>query len=201
MAPRAEPARYRLARQDLEPGAVDRDREGEDAFRIAAPREGCRQRDIAFVAVRCGRRELLAAGDDDTVLGLLDHVECDFLVLGCGPLLVLRLGAAAELAPAELVPQFAVAALALEICGRARQEPTDADMPARRRVDAGHLVTVFRAVLQIVDARQLGDHVLEGRMRRDVFDPRAVDPDFAAVSEALDVASAGHRAEHLALAA
>jgi hypothetical protein len=68
-------------------------------------------------------------------------------------------------------------------------------------VDAGHLVTVFRAVLQIVDARQLGDHVLEGRMRRDVFDPRAVDPDFAAVSEALDVASAGHRAEHLALAA
>jgi hypothetical protein len=129
--------------------------------------------------VRCGGRELLAAGDDDPVLGFFDDVQCDFLVLGNGALLVLRLsaavdlrvaqrvgqeqimahtvfvvildvlaeiafrmldgaelvfeverggdvrrqdvGAAAELAPIEFVPQLAVAALALEILGRARQ--------------------------------------------------------------------------------
>src|SRR5271166_2922097 len=74
-------------------------------------------------------------------------------------------------------------------------------MPAGGRVDAGHLVAVLLAVLQIVDARQFGDHVFEGRMRRDVVDPHAVDPDLAAVPEAVDVAPAGHRAERLACGA
>jgi hypothetical protein len=36
--------------------------------------------------VRCGGRELLAAGDNDPVLGLFDDVQCDFLVLGDGAL-------------------------------------------------------------------------------------------------------------------
>src|SRR5882724_289660 len=66
-----------------------------------------------------------------------------------------------------------------------------------RPVDgSGHLFPVLLAVLQIVDARQFGDHVLEGRVRRDVVDPRAVDPDLAAILETGDVAPAGHRAEH-----
>jgi len=41
--------------------------------------------------VRCGGRELLAAGDDDPVLGLFDDVQCDFLLLCDSPLFVLRL--------------------------------------------------------------------------------------------------------------
>jgi hypothetical protein len=48
------------------------------------------------VTVRCGGRELLAAGDEDSVLGLFDDMQCDFLVLGNGALLVLRLGAAVD---------------------------------------------------------------------------------------------------------
>ena len=97
MAPRAEPARHRLARQDLETGRIGRNGEGEDAFRIAASRKGRRQRHIAFVAVRSRGRELLAAGDDDPVLSLFDDVQRDLLVLGDDALLVLRLSAAVDL--------------------------------------------------------------------------------------------------------
>jgi hypothetical protein len=49
------------------------------------------------VAVRCGGRELLAAADDDPVLGLFDDVQRDLLVLGDDALLVLRLSAAVDL--------------------------------------------------------------------------------------------------------
>ena len=202
MAPRAEPARHRLARQDFEAGRVVGDGEGEHATRVVALGEGGRQRDIDFVAVRRRGRKLLAAGDDDALAGLLDDVEHDLGVLGDLALLVLGLlaavdlrvaervgqeevvvaavfviflqvlaeiafgvldravlvlevqrredvgredvGAAAELAPGQLVPQFAVAALSLEVLGRAREQPRDRDAIAAVGVDAGHLVAVLR---------------------------------------------------------
>src|SRR5271165_4109481 len=99
-------------------------------------------------------------------------------------------GAAAELAPGELVPQLAVPPLASEILCAPRQQPAHADAPTGRRVDAGHLVAVRRAAPQIVDARQLGDHVLERQVRGDILDALAIDPNLAAVSQAFDVASA-----------
>ena len=67
------------------------------------------------MTVRCGGRELLAAGDDDPVLGLFDDVQCDFLVLGDGPLLVLRLGAAVDLRVAQRMGQEQIVAHAVFI--------------------------------------------------------------------------------------
>ena len=61
------------------------------------------------------------------------------------------------------------------------------------RLDERHLVAILRAVLQVVDARQLVDHEPEGRVDGDVVDPLTVDPDLAAVPQAFDVAPAGHR--------
>src|SRR5271166_6136052 len=62
-------------------------------------------------------------------------------------------GAAAELAPGQLVPQLAVAALALQILGAPRQQPADADALTGRWIGARHLVAVPVAVLQIINAR------------------------------------------------
>src|SRR5581483_11750582 len=66
----------------------------------------------------------------------------------------------------------------------------DAPVPALRRAVEGHPLLVFRRGLEIVERGRRGDRVLERRVRRDVVDTPAVDPDVAAVPERADVVCA-----------
>src|SRR5665213_2777891 len=75
---------------------------------------------------------------------------------------------APELAPREAVPQLAVAALAPEVGGRAREQPGQAGAYPGFRFGEGHVVAVLGIVLQVIDARQFPDHEFEGRVRGDV---------------------------------
>ena len=82
-------------------------------FGIVAVRERRRQRDVAFVAVRGRGRELLAAGDDDAVSGLLDDVQRNLHVLAHFAPLVLRLLAAVDLRIAQRMGEEQVVAQAV----------------------------------------------------------------------------------------
>src|SRR5581483_5365864 len=99
------------SRQDLQPRRIGRDREGEHAGRVVALGKGRRQRYVDLVAVRRRGRELLAAADDDAVLGLLDDVEGDLGILGHRAALVLGLLAAVDLRVAQRMGQEQVVAL------------------------------------------------------------------------------------------
>ena len=63
-----------------------------------------REGHVALIGDGGRRRKLLAAGDDDALVGLLDHVEGEVLLLDLAPL-VLGLGAAVDLRVAEGVGQ------------------------------------------------------------------------------------------------
>ena len=58
--------------------------------------------------------------------------------------------------------------------------------------DEGHTVAVVVGVLEVVDAGEFVDDAGEGGVLGDVGDALAVEPDLAAVVEALEVAFAGH---------
>lgn len=240
----------------MSPGAFVPIENAEHEARIVAPQEGLRQRDVGLVAEHRCRRELLAAAHDYALWGLFDDVERDLLILGRGPLLILRLQAAidlrvaermgekeivlhaeavvidsvlaevakrrrldaaqfsvplrqdrdegsediraaSQLAPGLLAPDLAVAPLASQILGRFRDQPGKADAIARLGGFKGHAIPILGRVLQVVDAGKLLDKVPERGMRRDVGDLLAVQPDLAAVPQALDVSGAGHGAGRL----
>ncbi len=98
----------------------------------------------------------------------------------------------AELAPALLVPDFAVASLAFEIVVVARQEPRDTAAVTSFLGDKGHLVPVGLGVLEVVDAGEFVHHAAKRRVGGNVIDFLAIEPDVAAVFEALDIAGTGH---------
>ena len=58
-----------------------------------------------------------------------------------------------------------------------------------------HLVTIRLRVLEIINPGQLMHHAGEGRMGRHILDLRAVQPDFTAILETLDVARTCHGAQ------
>ncbi len=101
MAPASEPARDRLARENLQAKRIRGDREREHAVRVVAVRERGGQRDVALVAVGGRGRELLSAGDDHAVSGFLDDVQRNLGVFAHIAPLVLRLLTAVDLRVAQ----------------------------------------------------------------------------------------------------
>jgi hypothetical protein len=104
--------------------------------------ERVRQEQVVDFAISVIILEILA----EIALRMLDGAELVLQVQRRNDVGRQNVGAAAELAPAQLVPLFAVAALLLEILGRAGKEPADTDPLPRVGVEAGHLIAVFGAV-------------------------------------------------------
>jgi hypothetical protein len=78
----------------------------------------------------------------------------------------------------------------LVIARRQLPASVDAAIPAPGRAVERHPLAVLRRGLEIVERGRRGDRVPERRMRRDVADPLAVDPDFTAILERADMVRA-----------
>ena len=102
--------------------------------------------------------------------------------------------AATELPPRFLIPDFAVAPLPLQVFMAARQQPRRAAPVPGVRGDEGHIILILLRMLQVVDAGQLVHHAGQRRMAGHVVNLRSVQPDFPTVTQAGDVAGAGHGA-------
>ena len=105
------------------------------------------------------------------------------------------IGAAAQLSPRLLVPDFAVAPLALQVASRAGQQPGQAAPVACLRRNERHFIPETIRILKVVNAGQLVDHSGESRMQGDIRHLLPVQPYLAAILQAFDVAGAGHGAK------
>ena len=106
----------------------------------------------------------------------------------------LVVGAAADPSVTDACPFRDGVARADEILGRARRLVEAVGESAAPRVGGGRQhVLPLRIVEGVVQAREHPGGVAERRVRRDVFHALAIDPDLAAVANALEVFIASHR--------
>ena len=104
----------RLPAEDLQALAAGGDGKCLDEPRVGAPNEGCGERDVGVVAHLGCSGELLAARDDDALVGLLHHVQGEVFLLDL-PSFVLGLQASVHLGVAQRVGEKDVVLLAVPV--------------------------------------------------------------------------------------